>query len=577
MFQLNSYLENSCHEATFAVVDVETTGSIASNDRITEFAAYKVHRGKIVDEYTTLVNPGRHIPNFITNMTGISDEMVYGAPSFKDVAADIYRFLEGTVFTAHNSNFDYGFVRSELTSAGFELEIPQLCTRKLSSRLLSHLPRKALGQVCHHLGIKINSRHRAYGDARATAHLLIELLEVLSEQHEVVRLEELLRFQNLPIRIDPHANQNVFKKAMVSMPNAPGIYKVFNRDGDVIYVGKAKNLKLRTASYLTQNARDSEKIRRMLTEAKKVEFETTFSELHALLKELNLIREHRPRFNSLLVNSRRFPFIKLSTDKKYEKLDIVYEFDEEGRYFGPFENSFIAEQVLFAADKYFKLVKCNNDFLEPFDPCLYFHIERCIAPCRGGVDINRYEQEVEAVEEFLSGSFEKLTGELRLKLDELAKKLEFEEAAETRDLIRVLEKTSSRLKLLDGPLDKTVFICGWFNHDVYEIYLVRRGLVFGPKVIAEMELENQVEAILSKSEAIASDFVPLRILLNYALKNPDGFFKVEAADHGSYSFIHQPEIPCKEDAGKPARKLIDKIKTAVKPGLNSGLGNSVKQ
>ena len=273
------------------------------------------------------MNPGRHIPNFITNMTGISDEMVYGAPSFKEVAGDIYRFLDGTVFTAHNSNFDYGFVRTESVAAGYELEIPHLCTRKLSSRLLSHLPRKALDQVCHHLAIRINGRHRAYGDARATAHLLIELLEILGERHEVVQLGELLRFQNAPVRIGPHDNQIVFKKAMMQAPNAPGVYKVHSaslvEDG-IIYVGKAKNLKLRIASYLTQNARDSEKIGKMLAQAGSVEFETTSSELHAFLRELELIREHRPKFNSLLVNTRRFPFIKLSSDRKYDRLDVVY-------------------------------------------------------------------------------------------------------------------------------------------------------------------------------------------------------------------------------------------------------------
>ncbi|MGO9481471.1 MAG: exonuclease domain-containing protein [Candidatus Kryptoniota bacterium] len=546
--------EDSFHEATFSVVDVETTGSMASNDRITEFAAYKVHMGKIVDEYTTLVNPGRHIPDFIRNMTGISDEMVYDAPSFKDVARDIYNFFEGTVFTAHNSHFDYGFVRSELTSAGFDLEIPQLCTRKLSSRLLSNLPRKALDQVCHHLGIKINGRHRAYGDARATAHLLIELLEILSERHEVVQLDELLRFQNLPIGIDPHGNQDVFKKAMMSAPNSPGVYKVYNRHDDIIYIGKAKNLKLRIASYLTQSARDSEKVRQMLMEAGRVELETTSSELHASLRELELIRGHRPKFNALLVNTRRFPFIKLSTDRKYDRLDVVYELDEDGRYFGPFENSFVAEQVLFAADKYFKLVKCGNDFAKPFDPCLYYHIERCIAPCRGGVDISQYEQEVEAVEEFLSGSFGEFTGELRLKLDELAKKFEFEEAAETRDMIEVLERTSLRLKLMNGPVDNTMFICGWLQHGTYELYSVQRGLVFGPAVAREMELENGVANLLSMSKVISADFLSLRILLNYALKNSDSFFKVEL------------------NREKEAHKLTDKIKTAAKISLHSGHG-----
>jgi len=527
MFEPNLEPEVGFVDKVFSVVDVETTGSMAANERITEFAAYKVQNGRIVDEYTTLINPGRHIPNFIRNMTGISNEMVYNAPSFKDVALDIYNFLEGTIFTAHNSHFDYSFVKNEMNMAGFDLDLPQLCTRKLSSRIFQHLPRKGLEHVCRHLGIRISGRHRAFGDARATAHLLIELLELIAERHEVDGIDELLRFQNVNSRIDPHRNQNVFKAAMMNAPNSSGVYRIFDKEDEIIYVGKAKNLKLRIASYLTENEKDSRKIKGMLRDAKRIEFEVTGSELSAFLRELQLIREHRPKFNSLLLNPRRFPFIRLVNENKYERLDVVYELDDHGRYYGPFENSFVAEQVLFAADKYFKLVKCENDFAEPFDPCLYFHIERCMAPCRGGVSMPEYEREVEAVEDFLSGSFEKLTLELRLKLDELSKKLEFEEAIETRDLIQLLQKTSSRLKLLDGPMGKANFVCGWLHENQFEIYAVRRGIVAGPVVVKIGELGPGLMFLLNESPAITRDFVPLRILLNYALKNPQGFFKMD--------------------------------------------------
>ncbi len=525
-------MERSFGDAVFSVVDVETTGSTAGIDRMIEFAAYKVSKGRIIDEYSTLLNPGRHIPNFIRDLTGISNEMVYAAPSFKDVASKIFEFLEGTVFTAHNASFDYSFVQSEMSRAGFDFELPLLCTRKLSSRIFTSLPRKALDQVCHYLGIKISGRHRAYGDARATAHLLIELLGVISERHEVVGIDELLHFQNVSSRIDPHKNQNVFKKTMMVAPNAPGVYRIYGRDEEIIYIGKAKNLKLRIASYLTQNEKDSRKVRRMLQEAKKIEFEITASELSAFLRELQLIRQYQPKLNSMLVSPRRFPFIKLSSEKRFDRLDIVYELEEQGRYYGPFENSFVAEQVLFAADRYFKLVKCEEDFGKPFDPCLYFHIDRCLAPCRGGLEISEYQIEVEAVEEFLSGSFDKLTSELSLKLEELSKRLEFEEAIVTRDLLRVLEKTSSHLKLVDGPLSRVNFVCGWVEHDRFELYVVRHGILAGPVVAAAPELDPALTFLLKKSPAITDDFVPLRILLNYALKNRAGFLRVDANGHG---------------------------------------------
>lgn len=523
-YEMEIVAEDDFADTTFCVVDVETTGSAAANERMIEFAAYKVRRGKIYDQFVTLLNPGRHIPNFIRNMTGISDEMVYGAPQMREVALQIFQFLEGGIFVAHNSQFDYAFVKSELERAGFGLDVPQLCTRKLSSRLFPHLPRKALDQVCRHVGIRISDRHRAYGDARATAHLLIELLELVREQHEVVTLDELLRFQNSPQKVDKHRNQNVFRKAMGSAPNAPGVYRVYDAEDEVIYVGKAKNLKLRMASYLTENARDAEKVRKMLAAAKRLDYEITPSELNAFLREVQLIRRYRPRFNSQLVNPRRFPFIKLSTEKRFERLDLVYELEDDGRYYGPFESSFVAEQVLYAADKYFKLVKCEKDFAEPFDPCLYFYIDRCAAPCRGSVTGESYGLEVQAVEEFLAGSFDKLTTELRFRLDELAKKLEFEEAAMARDLIETLERTSSRLRLLNGPIGAANFICGWPSDRGVELYRVMKGLVFGPAVTSLDEVGPGLAFLYGQSDPVASDYVPLRILLNYALKNPAGFF-----------------------------------------------------
>lgn len=553
MDELHSDYTDLFEEAAFSVVDVETTGTLAADERIIEFAAYKVHRGKIVDQYSSLINPGRHIPNFIRNMTGISNEMVYGAPQFKDVAFRITQFLEGSVFVAHNSQFDYSFVRKEMQRAGFDLELPQLCTRKLSSRIFPQLPRKALDQVCHYLGIKISGRHRAYGDARATAHLLIELLENVREKHEVVSLDELLSFQNIPHRVDKHGNQNVFKSAMKAAPNAPGVYIVRDRDDEIIYVGKAKNLKMRMASYLTENARDAAKVRRMLASAVRLEWEQTSSELSAFLRELQLIRLHQPRFNSQLVNPRRFPFIKLSTERRFERLDMVYELGEEGRYYGPFESSFVAEQVLFAADRYFKLVKCESDFAEPFDPCLYFYMDRCAAPCRGDASSGQYTEEVEAAEEFLSGSFEKLTAELRVRLDELSKKLEFEDAAVARDLITILERTSSKLRLLNGPIGKATFVCGWSGQFSVELYRVNKGAVFGPVVTEMKELEPALDFLFNDSKVVATDFVPLRILLNYALRNPAGFLKVDLDEQT------QPD------------DLPDKIKTAAGIMPDSGL------
>ncbi|HEX8726518.1 MAG TPA: exonuclease domain-containing protein [Gemmatimonadaceae bacterium] len=164
---------------SYAVVDVETTGTAADHgDRITEVAVAVVRDGRVGETYSTLVNPERPIPRYITRLTGISWAMVKDAPSFRDVSDELRTLLAGHVFVAHNAPFDWAFVNMELERAGTSaLENERLCTVRLARRLLSHLPRRSLDHVTAHYGITVESRHRALGDAVATAHVLNRLLD----------------------------------------------------------------------------------------------------------------------------------------------------------------------------------------------------------------------------------------------------------------------------------------------------------------------------------------------------------------------------------------------------------------
>ncbi len=165
----------------FLVVDVETTGGSArAGDRITEVAAVLVQGAVVVDAFHTLVNPQRSIPWFITNLTGIDDAMVRDAPAFPEIAGDLAQHLAGRVFVAHNAKFDWTFLSAEyarVANAPLDgIAAAQLCTVRLARRLLSHLPRRNLDAVAWHYGITIDGRHRALGDARATARVLLGLL-----------------------------------------------------------------------------------------------------------------------------------------------------------------------------------------------------------------------------------------------------------------------------------------------------------------------------------------------------------------------------------------------------------------
>ncbi len=190
-------LENSLAELRYAVVDVETTGGRpGAGDRITEIAIVEVHQGAVVGEYETLINPGRAIPPMISRLTGIHHELVVSAPYFEHVAPEVQARLEGRVFVAHNAGFDHSFVRHELQHALGDAELgAPLCTVRLARGLLPRLRRRNLDALAQHYGIGIHARHRAYGDALATAQILIRLLDEAALQgfHDLDSLRKKLR------------------------------------------------------------------------------------------------------------------------------------------------------------------------------------------------------------------------------------------------------------------------------------------------------------------------------------------------------------------------------------------------
>src|SRR5665213_2369306 len=200
----------------YAIVDIETTGGHASANGITEIAIC-IHNGKkVIERYSTLINPKRHIPIYISALTGISNEMVENAPSFEDVAHDIYHLLNGKIFVAHNVNFDYSFVRYHLAAAGYELQCNKLCTVRLGRKIIPGLPSYGLGKLCRHLDIANESRHRAVGDAEATAVLFSMLLQKDSANHIQQALKQNSKEQVLPA--------NLPKQDVEALPSSPGVY-----------------------------------------------------------------------------------------------------------------------------------------------------------------------------------------------------------------------------------------------------------------------------------------------------------------------------------------------------------------
>jgi len=272
----------------YAIVDIETTGGHASAHGITEVAIV-IHNGaEVVQRFQTLINPCAPIPIYIQALTGIDNQMVQDAPLFGQVAEHIFDLLKDKTFVAHNVNFDYSFIRHHLLVAGFDLHIPKLCTVRLGRKIFPGLPSYSLGKFCRQMGIENHSRHRAMGDADATAHLFHLMLQNDKDGHITGSLKQKNKEHSLPPNV-PHIQVS-------GLPDAPGVYYFHDQKGKIIYVGKAKSLKKRVKSHFTNNRADQQK-QEFLRNIYQVTHQTCGTELLAFILEAVEIKRLWPKYN----------------------------------------------------------------------------------------------------------------------------------------------------------------------------------------------------------------------------------------------------------------------------------------
>lgn len=273
----------------YAIVDIETTGGHASAGCITEIAIF-VHDGReIIEQYETLVNPGRPIPRYIQALTGITDEMVAEAPYFEEVAAKVHELLMGNIFIAHNVNFDYSFLKHQLDGCGYTLQAKKLCTVRLSRKVFPGFPSYSLGNLCRQLGINIQQRHRAAGDALAT----VQVFERLKAADTQGAIEQALHARSREKWLPLHLPQ----EQVAELPCCPGVYYFHNAKGKVVYVGKARDIKKRVTSHFTGNNAGRQR-QEFLRNIHSISYEKTGTELMAFILESVEIRRLWPQYNS---------------------------------------------------------------------------------------------------------------------------------------------------------------------------------------------------------------------------------------------------------------------------------------
>ncbi|MGE5524652.1 MAG: exonuclease domain-containing protein [Rhodospirillaceae bacterium] len=268
----------------FVFLDLETTGAAAARDRITEIGFVEVSSGRVVGEWSTLINPGVPIPPVIQALTGITDDMVADAPAFEAVAPGLAQRLEGKVLAAHNARFDYGFLKSEFNRVGRKFEASVLCTVRLSRRLYPEHRRHNLDALMERHGLTCSARHRALGDARVLWDLAQTWLEERGAETVSAAIAKILKSPPSPILLPDVLTDDI--------PEAPGVYTVYGENDIPLYVGRGNNLRTSIASRLSGE-------RRKHMDVKRVDWTRTAGELGALIRESRLVHALSPLHNGI--------------------------------------------------------------------------------------------------------------------------------------------------------------------------------------------------------------------------------------------------------------------------------------
>lgn len=378
-------------DVKFAITDIETTGSGIKGNRITEICVIIVQNGKVVDEYSSLVNPSQAIPLYIESLTGINDEMVGNAPQFSEIADEVEKITKECVFVAHNVNFDYNIVKAEFANIGRDYKRKRICTVRLTKKLIPGLFSYSLGNICTSINIPHLDRHRAKGDCDATVTLFQRCMS-LDPEFEVI--SQLLNQKTAASYLPPNFKSSDFEK----LPTTTGVYFFKDKDGRPLYIGKAKNIKSRIKSHFQERSNRKYKL---MQETYSIDYELTGNELLALLRESELILKYYPKYNKAQKKVSR-PYTLTS----YHNQKGIEQFALHKNKIAP-----VSWMKFYTREEAIKFLEylCLEFELCPkycglqagVKVCDHYKITTCSGVCKNEISIDEYNNRVEKAVEFI--------------------------------------------------------------------------------------------------------------------------------------------------------------------------------
>jgi len=367
----------------YAILDIETTGGQYNEEGITEIAIYKFDGHEVVDQFISLVNPEIPIQPFVVKLTGINNAMLRSAPKFFEVAKRIIEMTEGCIIVAHNASFDYRILQTEFRRLGFKFHKETLCTVELSKKLLPGHDSYSLGKLVRALGIPMADRHRASGDDMATVKLFKMLLAQDVEKDIVKSLVKTeIKSGMSPKLLD----------IVEALPSKTGIYYIHNEKGDLIYIGKSKNIKKRVNQHFTGT---SNKCKKIQLEVYAVTFEETGSELIALLKESEEIKINKPIYNrSQRKTLFQWALYPVKDENGYLSL-LIQKADGRKKEITSYTSLQEGKNSLFKITDQFNLCQKINGLYDTKNACFKYKIKECDGACIGEVSPEEYNDRVQ--------------------------------------------------------------------------------------------------------------------------------------------------------------------------------------
>ena len=350
------------------------------------------------------------------------------------------------------------------------------------------------------------------------------------------------------------------QEELKNLPGKPGVYIMYDKKDTIIYVGKAIILRNRVRSYFRESANHSLKIARMVSQIERFEYIVTDSELEALVLENNLIKEHRPKYNTMLKDDKTYPYIKVTLGEVYPRVLFARQVKKDkSKYFGPYSSAGAVKDSIDLINKLYKLRTCNRNL--PKDckkerPCLDYYIHQCDAPCQDYISVEEYQKNVKEALEFLNGKYEKILNELQHKMEEASEKMEFEEAIRYRDLYQSVTQIAQKQKITDTEgEDKDIVALDLDERDaVVQVFFIRGGKLIGREhfYMTNVSENNKKEILTSfvKQFYAGTPYIPKEIHIQYEIEEEPLISQWLSQKKGSKVTLKVPKKGTKE-------KLVD--------------------